>query len=154
MSWICLYLWGTFYYYYNSTYCIFSIIFRSHIWKYFLKLQNRWVGVWGEGGRGWWQHIYIYNKTPSHSLASPEFQVSIETTGSQVMEGNDVTLTCVHNLHNLTVILGWRKDGIEIDQQKNKTQLLQAETGQYICYVNSSCGFYKSSPHDVTVTSK
>ncbi|XP_041654126.1 B-cell receptor CD22-like [Cheilinus undulatus] len=94
------------------------------------------------------------------SLVSPgckkEFQVSINSTGSNVQEGNDITLTCVHNFTNVTLMFGWIKDGKELKGQNKSQLLLQSvlsdKAGQYSCFVNSSCGCCKSLPEDVTVS--
>ncbi|XP_068571517.1 uncharacterized protein [Cebidichthys violaceus] len=85
-----------------------------------------------------------------------DFQVSVNSTGSELKEGDDITLTCVHNLPDLNLTFGWKRDGKDIDDGKNKSKLhlenvLAHKGGVYICIVNSSCGCYKSSPHNVTV---
>ncbi|XP_022607364.1 uncharacterized protein LOC111226469 [Seriola dumerili] len=83
------------------------------------------------------------------------FQVSINSTGSEAEEGDDITLTCVHNVPNLNLTIGWTKDGEEIKKSKNMSNLVLdhvlSSEGQYICYVNSSCGNYESSPDEVSV---
>ncbi|XP_056239081.1 uncharacterized protein LOC130173666 [Seriola aureovittata] len=84
------------------------------------------------------------------------FQVSINSTGSDANEGDDITLTCVHNVPNLNLTIGWTKDGEEMKESKNMSilvlsKVLSSKGGQYICYVNSSCGNYESSPEKVIV---
>ncbi|XP_039975161.1 uncharacterized protein LOC120785001 [Xiphias gladius] len=84
------------------------------------------------------------------------FQVSITSTGSDANEGDDITLTCVHDLPKLNLTLEWKKDEEEIKQNHNESKLAltrvrRSHAGQYICYVNSSCGNYESLPHKVTV---
>ncbi|CAJ1058577.1 ADP ribosylation factor like GTPase 3%2C like 1 isoform X2 [Xyrichtys novacula] len=105
----------------------------------------------------------ICNSTEATLSASKEpggckndFKVWINSTGSEAQEGDDVTLTCVHNLPNVTLMFGWTKDGEVLSEGHNKSQLvflkvLSNKKGQYCCFVNSTCGYYKSLPHDVTV---
>ncbi|KAG7518380.1 carcinoembryonic antigen-related cell adhesion molecule 6-like [Solea senegalensis] len=88
------------------------------------------------------------------SNCTKDFQVSVTSSSTNINEGDDVTLTCTHNLHNLNVTFGWKKDRVEL--QENQSQLLfqkvlKSAIGPYSCYVNSSCGSYSSSPHTVTV---
>ncbi|XP_026185385.1 uncharacterized protein LOC113143977 [Mastacembelus armatus] len=97
------------------------------------------------------------NDIPSN--CTKDFQVSIKSTGSNVNEGDDITLTCDCDLPNVTLIFGWKKDGVEILESQNKSELhlpkvLTSGAGQYTCYVNSSCGSYVSSPHKVTVNNQ
>ncbi|XP_040904493.1 uncharacterized protein LOC121188698 [Toxotes jaculatrix] len=85
-----------------------------------------------------------------------DFKVEINSTGSEVNEGDEVTLTCAHNLPNMTLELGWTKDGKEMLENKNKSKLVlekvfSPDAGCYICYVNSSCGNYESSQKCITV---
>ncbi|XP_018555028.1 carcinoembryonic antigen-related cell adhesion molecule 6 [Lates calcarifer] len=87
-----------------------------------------------------------------------EFEVTITASKSDAVEGDDITLTCKHNLGNVTLTFGWRKDGKELQEHNNKSELflknvLLPNAGQYICYVNSTYGCYKSPPHKVTVKS-
>ncbi|XP_074503655.1 uncharacterized protein LOC141774747 [Sebastes fasciatus] len=100
------------------------------------------------------QCIDVPSDIPSN--CTKDFQVSVNTTGSKVNEGDDITLTCVHNLPDLNLTFGWIYDGEEIQKGRNKSELclekvLTNRGGPYICFVNSSCGYYESSPHDVTV---
>uniref|UniRef100_UPI0037E736AE uncharacterized protein n=1 Tax=Semicossyphus pulcher TaxID=241346 RepID=UPI0037E736AE len=83
-------------------------------------------------------------------------EVFINSTGSKVSEGDDITLTCVHDLPDLNLTFGWMKDGEKLLEGQNKSQLflknvLSDKRGQYSCSVNSSCGNFESSPHGVTV---
>ncbi|XP_031714014.1 uncharacterized protein LOC116389464 [Anarrhichthys ocellatus] len=85
-----------------------------------------------------------------------DFQVSVNSTGSNVKEGDDITLTCLHNFPDLNLTFGWKRDGEDIHNGKNKSKLhlknvFARKRGRYICFVNSLCGCYKSSPHKVTV---
>ncbi|XP_070769902.1 uncharacterized protein [Enoplosus armatus] len=85
-----------------------------------------------------------------------DFQVLINSTGSEANEGDDITLTCVHNLPNLNLTFRWKKVPEEILRGQNKSKLVLKrvslrDKGQYICYVDSSCDNYKSLPHEVTV---
>nr|XP_046262207.1 uncharacterized protein LOC124068224 [Scatophagus argus]XP_046262208.1 uncharacterized protein LOC124068224 [Scatophagus argus]XP_046262209.1 uncharacterized protein LOC124068224 [Scatophagus argus] len=93
-------------------------------------------------------------KNDSSSNCTKDFQVSVNSTGSNVKEGDDITLTCVHNLLNLTVSFKWKKNGKEILEGQNGSKLVLKtvnKQGQYTCCVISLCGTYESSPHDVTV---
>ncbi|XP_041800585.1 uncharacterized protein LOC121611921 isoform X2 [Chelmon rostratus] len=88
-----------------------------------------------------------------------DFQVSINTTGSNVKEGDDIILTCVHNLPNLTFLTFWWMKGQETLQGQNESELvlnkvLSHKAGPYTCSVNCSCGIYKSLPHDVSVSNQ
>lgn len=92
-------------------------------------------------------------------LCPSDFQVFINSTGSNVNEGDDITLTCVHNLPDLELRFWWEKGGEEVLESQNQSQLvfekvLSYDEGEYICFVDSPCGHYESSPHDVTVKSK
>ncbi|KAG7230264.1 hypothetical protein INR49_024368 [Caranx melampygus] len=82
-------------------------------------------------------------------------QVSINSTGSDASEGDDITLTCVYNVPNLNLTIGWQKDNEEMKKKNMNKLLLQnvfaSLEGRYVCYVNSSCGNYSSSPEEVTV---
>ncbi|AWP12152.1 Hypothetical protein SMAX5B_008815 [Scophthalmus maximus] len=83
------------------------------------------------------------------------FQVSINSSGSSVNEGDDITLTCVHDLPSLALTFGWKKKQ-EIQENENKSELFlkgvrPSMSSQYICFLNSSCGYYESLPHGVTV---
>lgn len=93
------------------------------------------------------------------TAACSEFQVSVNSTGSKAEEGDDITLTCVHNLTDFNLTFEWKKDGEAILEGQNKSELVLKQvfshhTGQYTCFVNSPCGSYQSTPHGVTVHSK
>lgn len=97
--------------------------------------------------------------SPKYLFGPSAFQVSITSTGSDANEGDDITLTCVHDLPKLNLTLEWKKDEEEIKQNHNESKLAltrvrRSHAGQYICYVNSSCGNYESLPHKVTVNGK
>ncbi|XP_049898759.1 uncharacterized protein LOC126389231 [Epinephelus moara] len=84
------------------------------------------------------------------------FQVSIKSNKSKVEEGEDIDLSCTHNLPNLTLKFGWERNGKTVKDGINKTELslkkvLSNKAGKYTCFVSSRCGKYESSPHDVTV---
>ncbi|XP_028314903.1 uncharacterized protein LOC114470770 [Gouania willdenowi] len=90
-----------------------------------------------------------------HPQCKKDFLVLVNSSGSVTEEGDDITLTCVHNLPDPSVTFEWRKDGNKI-QGGNESRLtvegvLSYHSGQYQCSVNSSCGAYTSLPHDVTV---
>ncbi|XP_010771388.1 uncharacterized protein [Notothenia coriiceps] len=83
------------------------------------------------------------------------FQVSINSNGSKLVEGEDLILTCLHNLPDVNHTFGWKMDGVTI-QGQNKSELydekvLSNKEGTYICYVENLCGYYQSLPHVVTV---
>ncbi|KAK9518006.1 hypothetical protein VZT92_023335 [Zoarces viviparus] len=85
-----------------------------------------------------------------------DFQVSVNSTRSELKEGDDLTMTCLHNLPDLNLTFGWKRDGEDIRDGKNKRKLhlenvLGHQSGEYICFVNSLCGCYKSPPQKVTV---
>ncbi|XP_031175370.1 uncharacterized protein LOC116064350 isoform X2 [Sander lucioperca] len=89
------------------------------------------------------------------SNCKKEFQVSVNSSGSNVQEGNDITLTCVYNLPDL-IMIGWKKNQEELQENKNKSTLSlpevkSSDAGQYICFVNSLCGYYESLPSIVIV---
>ncbi|GAA6235254.1 carcinoembryonic antigen-related cell adhesion molecule 6-like [Lates japonicus] len=103
-------------------------------------------------------HLFVAFCSPLNltTVCTNDFKVTINTTGSHVQEGDDITLTCDHNLPNLMLTFGWKKDGKEEQEHKNKSELflknvLTPIAGQYVCYVNSTCGYYESPPHSVTV---
>ncbi|XP_029297574.1 ADP ribosylation factor like GTPase 3, like 1 isoform X1 [Cottoperca gobio] len=88
-----------------------------------------------------------------------DFQVSVNSTGSKLQEGDAVNLTCVHNLPDLILTFVWKREGMEILRGQNKSVLFLEKVlthcnGQYICFVKSLCGDYESAPHDVTVENK
>ncbi|XP_070693335.1 uncharacterized protein [Pempheris klunzingeri] len=95
---------------------------------------------------------------PPDSLSNckKDFQVSVNGTGSAVEEGEAFTLTCDYNLPPLDLTFGWKRDGVEIHEGQNKSQLvfkkaLSHNSDRYSCFVNSTCGLYESPPHNVTV---
>ncbi|XP_020501006.1 uncharacterized protein [Labrus bergylta] len=99
-------------------------------------------------------HCINMSRVPSH--CEKDFQVSINSTVSQPDEGDDITLSCVHNLPNVTLTFEWEKEGKLSLEGQNKSQLvlesvLSDDNGRYSCFVNSTCGRFQSSPHDVTV---
>ncbi|XP_069027671.1 uncharacterized protein [Embiotoca jacksoni] len=83
------------------------------------------------------------------------FAVFVNSTGSSAQEGDDITLTCVHDLPNLDLAFSWTKDGSVIVGQNTSELVLEGvlspEAGQYSCSVLSGCGSYTSLPHEVTV---
>lgn len=83
----------------------------------------------------------------------------MNSTGSDIEEGKAVTLTCVHNLTDVSVNFVWKKDGVEISRGQNKSQLVlekafSHDSGQYTCTVIGICGVFDSLPHGVTVNSE
>ncbi|XP_034545638.1 ADP ribosylation factor like GTPase 3, like 1 isoform X2 [Notolabrus celidotus] len=102
--------------------------------------------------------VQTLNESQVPAGCKKDFQVTINSTGSEAQEGDEVTLTCVHNLPNVTLMFGWMKQLDELLKGKNKSQLvleklMTDKEGQYSCFVNSSCGNYESLPHSVTVSS-
>lgn len=89
--------------------------------------------------------------------------MTVNSTGSDVEEGQDVTLTFV-NLYPMPedtckpMDYTWLKDGKIIkDETKEKLvlkQVLSPNAGKYICMVKISCGCIESLPHQVTVKSR
>ncbi|XP_069388014.1 uncharacterized protein [Paralichthys olivaceus] len=85
------------------------------------------------------------------------FSVSINSSRSDVEEGDDINLTCMHNFVNLTLKIGWKHNGKNITQRgQNRATLFlkkvfQPNEGKYICYVKSRCGIHESLPYDVTI---
>ncbi|XP_051275564.1 ADP ribosylation factor like GTPase 3, like 1 isoform X1 [Dicentrarchus labrax] len=85
-----------------------------------------------------------------------DFQVCVSSSGSAPAEGDRVTLTCVHNFLNLTLMFGWKKDEKEIPEGQNQSELVLEKvfshnSGQYICFVKSEYGCYESLPHEFKV---
>ncbi|XP_008275947.1 uncharacterized protein LOC103354383 isoform X2 [Stegastes partitus] len=83
-----------------------------------------------------------------------DFKVFINGTQSEAQEGDDITLTCLHNISDMNVTYKWNKDGTELKNKKGQKlsrKVLSKDAGEYICSVQSLCGNYTSSPHDVTV---
>lgn len=85
--------------------------------------------------------------------------MSVNSTGSDVEEGDAITLTCVHNLTNVNVEFVWKKDGEEISKGQNESQLVLQKlfshhSGQYTCTIIGICGIFESLPHGVTVNSE
>lgn len=83
------------------------------------------------------------------------FKVSINSTGSDVKEGDNITLTCDHNLPSPNVTFEWMENN-KLLEGKNKNQLILENVlshvkGPFTCTVRGACGNYMSSPHYVTV---
>ncbi|XP_034087051.1 uncharacterized protein LOC117556024 isoform X1 [Gymnodraco acuticeps] len=83
------------------------------------------------------------------------FQVSISSNDSKLVEGDDLILTCVHNLPDVNHTFGWKINGVTI-QDQNESELhdkkvLSNKAGTYICFMENLCGNYQSLPHVVTV---
>ncbi|KAK1904084.1 B-cell receptor CD22 [Dissostichus eleginoides] len=96
---------------------------------------------------------YLIKDIPSNCTKG--FQVSINSNDSDLVEGDDLILTCVHNLPDVIHTFGWKMNGDTI-QGQNESELhdkkvLSNKAGTYICYVESLCGYYPSLPHVVTV---
>ncbi|XP_059201667.1 uncharacterized protein LOC131981412 [Centropristis striata] len=84
-----------------------------------------------------------------------EFQASVKSNGTEFDEGDTINLSCDHNLPVQLVTFVWWK-GENVLEGKNKSELvfervLGHHKGKYFCSVESACGCFKSSPHDVTV---
>ncbi|XP_034399368.1 uncharacterized protein LOC117737478 isoform X2 [Cyclopterus lumpus] len=98
------------------------------------------------------------NSTECHDIPSnctKDFQVSVNSTGSNIKEGGDITLTCLHNYPDLNLTFGWKRNKDILDGA-NKSKLflkkvLSDKGGQYMCLVNSLCGSSESLPLNVTV---
>ncbi|KAM7389681.1 hypothetical protein PAMP_023644 [Pampus punctatissimus] len=90
------------------------------------------------------------------SKCKKDFPVSINATGSQLKDGDSITLTCNHDLPDMHLTFEWQKNGkVERGQNESKLyfkQVFSEHSGQYICIVNSTCGSYKSLPHSVSVS--
>ncbi|XP_041846580.1 uncharacterized protein LOC121643292 [Melanotaenia boesemani] len=95
------------------------------------------------------------NHLNNNNQCSNVFNVSINSTKSELSEGDEVNLTCVHNLPSLNLTFAWFKNGEKITDKNeatlNFTKILSADTGEYVCSVNSICGSCKSLPLNVTV---
>lgn len=75
-----------------------------------------------------------------------DFKVSVVSNKSKPEEGDDITLTCSHNLPNVTLKFEWKKNEKEIPG-KNMSELIleNLEAGPdnfYTCSVGSPCGTY------------
>ncbi|KAJ0002495.1 hypothetical protein NQD34_007644 [Periophthalmus magnuspinnatus] len=94
-------------------------------------------------------------KTAPDVCKGIDFNVSINSTGSEVEEAARVTLTCVHYLpEHLNVTYEWYKDKERVEGQERHYTIEKAfseHVGKYVCVVLSQCGNYTSPPHDVTV---
>ncbi|XP_026213779.1 uncharacterized protein LOC113160642 [Anabas testudineus] len=83
------------------------------------------------------------------STCKKEFQVWINSSKSNPVEGDTVNLTCGHNIPNVNLTFGWKKDG-ETIKSKNGSYLvfpkvLSLNSGLYNCSVTSTCGTFESS---------
>ncbi|XP_028445346.1 uncharacterized protein LOC114562880 isoform X2 [Perca flavescens] len=90
------------------------------------------------------------------SNCKQDFQVSVNCTGTNLQEGNDITLTCVHNLTVLITMFGWQMNQVDLQEGKNASSLYLKEVhsnnaGLYTCFVKSPCGDYVSPSCNVTV---
>ncbi|KAI4819580.1 hypothetical protein KUCAC02_004820 [Chaenocephalus aceratus] len=95
-----------------------------------------------------------YQSLP-YVVAVESFQVSISSNDFKLVEGDDLILTCVHNLPDVNHTFGWKMNGVTI-QDQNESELhdkkvLSNKAGTYICFVESLCGNYQSLPHVVAV---
>ncbi|KAG8004075.1 ADP-ribosylation factor-like protein 3 [Nibea albiflora] len=84
-----------------------------------------------------------------------DFKVRVTSSVSEPKEAKDITLNCTHDLPGLKLTFEWKKGGEIMKGQNTSTLFLQKvfqrDNGQYSCSVNSTCGYYESPPHDVTV---
>ncbi|XP_062250117.1 uncharacterized protein LOC133959052 [Platichthys flesus] len=85
-----------------------------------------------------------------------DLKVSSNRNETEIDEGKDIQLNCVHDLEKLVSLSGWKKDGEEILKKQNKTTLslnkaLAHMSGKYSCYVKSPCGDLESEPHDLKI---
>ncbi|XP_054872293.1 uncharacterized protein LOC111569526 [Amphiprion ocellaris] len=84
-----------------------------------------------------------------------DFKVFVNSSRFTVQEGEDIYLTCVHNLPDLNVTFKWYKNTKELKGENESTfsvkRVLSHNAGTYSCSVTSPCGCYKSSPRDVTI---
>ena len=97
--------------------------------------------------------LYIFSLCPS------DFKVSVSSNRSEANAGEEITLTCDHNLPNHNLMFEWMKDGNKIEKHGNESKLVLRKvtlrhSGKYSCIVKSPCGICKSLPHGVTVNGK
>lgn len=95
--------------------------------------------------------------TLKHLVCSSDFQVSLNSTGNDLQEGDVLTLTCVLNLALLNLTFEWLMDGQTLkdyDASVLAVKVLSHDKGHYHCIVRSPCGTYTSLPQEVTVQSK
>ncbi|XP_039669277.1 uncharacterized protein LOC120566726 isoform X2 [Perca fluviatilis] len=90
------------------------------------------------------------------SNCKQDFQVSVNCSKSNLQEGDDITLTCVHNLTVLITMFGWKRNQVDLQEGKNKSilylkEVLSNKAGLYTCFVESLCGDYVSPPCNVNV---
>ncbi|XP_053284437.1 uncharacterized protein LOC128445683 [Pleuronectes platessa] len=90
------------------------------------------------------------------SKCKKDLKVSSNRNETEIDEGKAINLKCVHDLKKLVSLSGWKKDGEEISKEKNKTtfrlkKALAHKSGKYSCYVESSCGYLESEPHDLKI---
>ncbi|XP_036932922.1 ADP ribosylation factor like GTPase 3, like 1 isoform X1 [Acanthopagrus latus] len=95
-----------------------------------------------------------FNVTTSN--CTKDFKVFVNSSGSVANAGEEITLTCCHDLPNLNLMFEWTKDKNKIEERGNGSKLVLQkvtlrQSGKYSCSVTSLCGTFKSLPHDVTV---
>ncbi|KAK2849216.1 hypothetical protein Q5P01_009050 [Channa striata] len=87
---------------------------------------------------------------------SPAFQVIINSTNPSPKEGDDITLSCVHNISNGSLTFSWKKDGQMMSTSQNTSELvltkvLSDNSGSYSCVVNSTYDSCESPPYSVII---
>ncbi|XP_042349890.1 uncharacterized protein LOC121948540 [Plectropomus leopardus] len=91
------------------------------------------------------------------SHCKKDFKLSVNSSKAKPEEGDAITLTCVDDVPStLNFTYGWKKNEKIIKGGKNMKKLvlkkvLSNKAGKYTCFVNGSCGYHESPPHDVTV---
>ncbi|KAL6117717.1 uncharacterized protein ACO6RY_15447 [Pungitius sinensis] len=110
-------------------------------------------------GGNWTGVLFALIPTDFQPNCTAGFQVFVNSTGSKLNEGDEVTLTCVHNLPTLNLTFGWTMNGKEIEKARNDSKLIlkkvfERDAGTYVCIVHSVCGEWHSPPHEVTVANQ
>ncbi|XP_076021095.1 uncharacterized protein LOC143011957 [Genypterus blacodes] len=96
------------------------------------------------------------SRNPPRNCTKKDFQVSLNSTGNDLQEGDVLTLTCVLNLALPNLTFEWLKAGQTLKGQNTSAltcRVLTRDKGHYHCIVKSPCGSYKSVPLEVTVNS-
>ncbi len=93
-----------------------------------------------------------------HSIWTPDFNVSVNSSKNELKEAEEVTLTCDHNFPNVSLTFWWKKDGKNLTGKDTSQLFLKKvfshDSGEYACFVNSQCGIFESRPYKVEVKSK
>lgn len=86
------------------------------------------------------------------------FKAEIKSSKDPIEEGDDITLTCSHNIPNLNLSYAWFLNGVERKDYNNNTVLMEKvlseKNGKYKCCVKTSCGNCESEVFVIEIKSK